>query len=230
MVQVRVIIAAGRATDSRWKLYKGVAKQLVPIGSERLIERTIRQFSACAEVLVTHPPGHRLPLNGTRQVEPRNDPVLGDINGVLNSRAYWSHEDRTIVALGDVYFSDFAIRTITASRRDWALYGRAGASSLTGKTHDEQFAIGFMPEEHDKIVYAAYQAARLWQRRRIRWVRFPQLYHSMLGYPPERIDRRPEPSAHFVTIDDESDDIDYPADYERLLKRLTGSVIRAAAE
>jgi hypothetical protein len=38
---------------------------------------------------------------------------------------------------------------------------------------------------------------------------------------PALVDRRPDVSlGHFVVVDDESDDLDYPVDYERLLQRL----------
>lgn len=216
------LIAAGRGFDHRWPTSMRVPKQLVDVGGERLIERTIRQFSPFGEIVVVHGEAGPLPLNGVRQVRAENDPKLGDINGIVNARKHWSQTERTTVLLGDVWFSDDAVAKIVAPRADWCLYGRPGWSTITGKKSDEQFAISFMPGEQATILAAAEAGARLVRARRIRWTRFPQHYHILHGLTDlRRIDRAPDVSlGHFVVIDDLSDDIDKPEDYQRLRKRL----------
>jgi hypothetical protein len=223
------LIAAGKPSDHRWKWYRGVAKQLVDIGGERLIERTIRQFSPYGEVVVVHGDSGRLPVD-VRQVRAENDPRLGDINGIVNARRHWSPTERTTVLLGDVWFTDEAVQKIVTPRADWCLYGRPGWSTITGKKSDEQFAIGFMPDEQDRIIIAAQAGGRLVRARRIRWTRFPQHFHLMHGLTdPKRIDRAPDISlGNFVVIDDQTDDLDKPEDYDRLLQRL-GRVVASAA-
>jgi molybdopterin-guanine dinucleotide biosynthesis protein A len=217
----RFLIAAGRPSDHRWKWYRGVAKQLVDVGGERLIERTIRQFSPFGEVVVVHGDAGPLPVD-IRQVKAENDPKLGDINGICNARRYWSQSERTTVVLGDVWFTDAAVAKIVAPRTDWCLYGRPNHSAITGKKSDEQFAVGFQPSEQAAVLAAAEQGGRLTRARRIRWTRFPQWFHLMHGLTdPKRVDRAPDVSlGHFEVIDDQTDDIDKPEDYDRLLERL----------
>jgi hypothetical protein len=214
------LIAASRLSDHRWGWYKGVAKQLVDVGGERLIERTIRQFSPFGEVVVVHGDAP-LPLD-VRQVKAVNDPMLGDINGIVNARAHWPQTERTTVLLGDVWFSEAAVEAIVTPRADWCLYGRPGWSTVTGKKSDEQFAVGFEPSEQSAVVAAAVKGGRLTRIRQIRWTRFPQWFHLMHGLTdPKRIDRAPDVSlGHFVVIDDQTDDLDKPADYDALLRRL----------
>lgn len=221
---MRFLIAASRLTDHRWKNYGGVPKQLVDVGGERLIERTIRQFSPFGEVVVVNG-GRLLPVN-VAQVTAENDPRLGDINGIVNARKHWSKTDRTTVLLGDVWFSDAAVAAIVAPRADWCLYGRPHNSAITGKKSDEQFAVGFEPSEQRWVIEAAEWGARLARARRIRWCRFPQWFHAMHHLTdPKKIDRPPDVSlGHFVVIDDTTDDIDYPKDYEALRTRLDSVV------
>lgn len=217
----RFLIAASRLTDHRWKMYGGVPKQLVNVGGERLIDRTIRQFSPHGEVLVVY--GERpLPVD-VPQVKAENDPRLGDINGIVNGRKAWSKTERTTVLLGDVWFSNAAVEAITAPRADWCLYGRPHNSTITGKKCDEQFAVGFEPSEQARVIAAAQYGASLARARKTRWTRFPQWFHCMHGLTdPKRIDRPPDVSlGHFVTIDDATDDLDYPKDYVALIERIS---------
>lgn len=219
---MRFLLACGRGSDHRWKMYRGTTKHLVPIGGERLIDRTIRLFAPHGEVIVVY--GERpLPVK-VPQVRAENDPRLGDINAICNARRHWSPSERTTVVLGDVYFTEAAVAAIVEPRSDWCLYGRPGNSAITGKRSDEQFAVGFEPSEQAAVLRAAEYGARLARARRTRWTRFPQWFHSMHGLTdPKRIDRPPDVSlGHFVVIDDESDDIDYPKDYDGLLARLHG--------
>lgn len=218
------LIAAGRGFDHRWPRTMRVPKQLVDVGGERLIERTIRQFSPFGEVVVVHGDAGPLPLNGVRQVRAENDPKLGDINGIVNARRHWSQTERTTVLLGDVWFSDAAVAAIVAPRADWCLYGRPTRPNIAGtRKYDEQFAVGFEPSEQAAVIRAAEFGARLARLRKTRWTRFPQWFHAMHGITvPALVDRRPDVSlGHFVVIDDESDDLDYPSDYANLKARLS---------
>jgi MobA-like NTP transferase domain len=217
---VRIFIAASRLYDARWPESQGTPKQLVDIGGERLIERSIRQFSAHGELSVVYGAAP-LPVEA-HQVRAENDPRLGDINGIINARRHWSKTDRTLIVLGDVWFTDDAVAKIVAPRSDWCLYGRPRGSDLTGKRWDEQFAVGFEPAEQDRVYAAAARGATMVRHHQIRWCRFPQWFHCMHGLTDRRrIDRVPDISlGHFVVIDDATDDIDKPDDYRRLRERI----------
>lgn len=216
----RIFIAAGRPYDKRWPESQGIPKQLVEIGGERLIDRTIRQFRGHGDLYVVHGAGGPLPVD-IPQVKAENDPRIGDINGILNARRHWPSDDRTLIVLGDVWFTDAAVGAITAPQTTWCLYGRPARSAITGKTHDEQFAVGFEPAEQHRVIRSGEIGGRMARERQIRWCRFPQWFHLMHGLRDRRaVDRRPDVAlGHFVVIDDETDDIDTPEDFVHMVER-----------
>ena len=122
----------------------------------------------------------------------------------------WNLAGRTIVVLGDVYFTDCAMRTICMdTARGVRFYGRAGASALTGTAWGELFAISFYPEDHASIV------ATVTAIRDSGWadsIRGWQLYRQLNRLPLHT--HTFAANDRFVEINDFTDDFDFPADYD----------------
>ncbi|WP_433242485.1 hypothetical protein [Actinomadura nitritigenes] len=215
---MRVIIAAA-GHQRKWGGYLGVPSHLAPLADGTpLLHRTIRQaLTLTGDVHLTTPdlPAYELPAG-----------LHPDVAGVTrhlrhedytseypSTRDLWSTTGRTVLMLGDTYFSDEAIAAIGATdRRDYIVFGRYEGSQITGTPYGEIFAVSWWPEHHDLLDRALASLASV---RRVGATKRPEgwlLLRSIQGTPlaKHRVTRR-----HFVEIDDATDDWDFPADYDR---------------
>lgn len=206
---MRVIIAAAGG-DKAWNGHLDVPRHLVPVGGEPLLQRTIRQAVTFTEdVHVTTPDDDRYRVVGAyRHVR---EPGASEY---ASTRDLWSEDGRTVLLLGDVYFTDRAISTICGDRRrGFRAYGRRGASRVTGTPYGELFAASWWPEHHEQMdrhlatVHAARSAGTV--TRPPGWLLLRAWQGTPLG---THIVKR---GRYFVTIDDLTDDIDTAADYAR---------------
>lgn len=195
-----VILAAG--TGKRWNNYLGIPKQMVPIGGEPLMLRTIRQLKERGfESVVTVP---RIDYYGKIPAEQ----VVGideiEIDKFLNAKDYAG----VIFFWGDVYFTDRAMDTITKSKHDFRFFGRKGRSNITGKKWGEVFAVktnGMMLKKAEEL---RAMVPRL--KRCATW----ELYRLICGYPLNKH----IVGDNFTEINDLTDDFDYPCDYDNWIK------------
>jgi hypothetical protein len=218
-----IIIAAGEAT--RWDNYLGIPKHFAKLNGEPLLERTIRLLKneglTKDEIIVV---SHDYKLDTALNYRP--DPQLhieySDASKFLDSTDLWDKAGRTLIIYGDVYFTEKAMHTIVSyPLKDWRLFCRPGRSKHTGTRWGECFAISFYTKDHEKALRELHRIARLKNIGHIdrcggwEWVR------AMHGLPDERI-RKPHlvTCPLYFTIDDMTDDIDYPEDYDRLKERL----------
>lgn len=206
---MRVIIAAAGG-DKAWNGHLDVPRHMVPVAGEPLLQRTIRQATEWTDdVHVTTPDDDRYRVVGA--VRHVREPGASEY---ASTRDLWSEDGRTVLLLGDVYFTDRAMSTICGdTRRDYRVFGRRGASRVTGTPYGEIFAVSWWPEHHAAMdrhlatVHAARAAGTV--TRPPGWM----LLRAWQGTPLGRhIVKR---GRHFVTIDDLTDDIDRPDDYER---------------
>lgn len=208
---MRVIVAAA-GESSRWGGYLGVPKQLAPIPSagETLLHRTVRQareILGSDDVHIVARGDERFVADGatTHHVAPTPSEYA-------SSRPFWASSGRTVLLLGDVYFTDAAMTTIAAHREhEYRCFGRSGPSRHTGKRYGEIFAISWWPAQHAVIDRHLDQAHHLiasgQSNRPPGWL----LLRLMQRTPPARhLVRAP----WFVSIDDLTDDFDIPADYD----------------
>lgn len=198
---MRVIIACA-GPQTKWNNHLGVPSHLVPVGGEPLLYRTVRQALTLTEdVYVTAPPDERYDAAGVVRHWP--GPAA---NEYAASRRCWDDEGRTVLMLGDVYFTDQAIAKIRAhDEREYRVFGRRGASRITGTPYGEIFAASWWPEHHAML---DLHLAAIGHADKAGW----RLLRAVQGTPTDRhIVRRP----WFVKVDDLTDDIDFPADYER---------------
>ena len=100
-----LVIAAGEGT--RWNNYRGVPKHKFPVG-EPLIERTVRLFKGCDITIVGRDESYA--VEGAELVIPEMV-GLHDVNKqCLLTEPMWNKEGKTIILLGDVYFTEEAGR------------------------------------------------------------------------------------------------------------------------
>jgi hypothetical protein len=206
---VRVLIAAA-GSQHKWGGHLGVPSHLVPDATgEPLLARTIRQARALTDdVHLVCPDDSRYDLPGVVRH------VAGpDGNEYTASRPWWSADGRTVLLLGDVWFTDAAMATIgRGSPTAYRAFGRFAASRHTGTPYGEIFAISWGAQRHTRMDTHLAEVARLRAAglcmRPPGWV----LLRLWQGTP---VGRHLVRAPYFVTVDDLTDDIDYPADYDR---------------
>lgn len=209
---MRIIITAAGGQE-KWDNYLDVPSHLVPLKrpkAEPLLHRTVRQaLEYTDDVWLTAPKG-----------DPRYDvsdkvimayPVGS--NEYTSTRGFWSTTGRTVILLGDVFFSDEAMQTIcTFGQHRYRCFGRFKASSVTGTPYGEIFAASWWPENHrmlDQHLAIVEEAKRSGAcKRPAGWA----LLRSIQGTPltSHQVQRK-----WFEEINDWTDDIDFPQDYKR---------------
>lgn len=203
------MIIACAGDQSKWNGHLGVPSHLVPVpvgaggSTEPLLRRTVRQALTLTEdVWVTGPPDERYDIPGASRHWPGEHP-----NEYASSRVLWDDEERTVLLLGDVYFTDAAITTIARhTEQAYRVFGRRGASRITGTPYGEIFAASWWPEQHLEL---DRHLARIGDMTKAGW----RLLRAMQGTPLDRhIVKR---GRFFTQIDDLTDDIDFPDDYAR---------------
>jgi len=214
-----VVIADGDGT--RWGGYGGVPKHLARFGDETLLERTVRQFAGGDRIVwVVGPDDDRYQVPGSSLYVPEHNPLDFDADKFTCSRDLWNPDGRTLVVYGDVWFTDEAVSEILASdRTDWVLFGRAFGSRLTASPGGECFVQSFYPDsipEHDA---ALRRVVRLYRNGLISRCGGWEHYRAMLRLPDSLMDRHLV-GDRFVHIDDYTDDIDEPFQYDVLLAAL----------
>jgi hypothetical protein len=130
-----------------------------------------------------------------------------------STRFLWSLDERTVLLLGDVYFSDLAMRKIMTSipSREYRAFGRYGPSNVTNTPYGELFAHSWFPEHHAEIedhLERVTEARTKGITRPHGWM----LLRSFQGVP---LDKHIVKSDYFTQINDWTDDIDFPDDFER---------------
>ena len=169
-------------------------KQLLEIRpGERIIQRTIRQFSKYNPIVIANGDfaDHVLMMRSLHE-------PTGSINeGILSLYEDWNNVGYTTILLGDVVFSNDAVRKIINCEHDFTIFCRDGANKVTGKDAREIFALKF---NHLRISWImkllmtlkAEQAPKLWNM----WEKVQNM--------------RPSP---IEIIDDYTDDIDSVEEY-----------------
>lgn len=209
---MKVIIAASGG-QTKWNGHLGVPSHFAPLtrhGGKPLILRTIeRVLRYTNDVHITTPADARYAdLPGNKHI------VFGDRPSEYAAcRDLWDEEGRTVLLLGDVFFSDLAMeRILRYNKRQYMVFGRFGPSTITGTPYGEIFAASWWPEQHEEmdaklnLVHRTRAAGTI--TRPPGWM----LLRSWQGTPlnKHRVDAK-----YFMEINDETDDIDFPVDYER---------------
>jgi hypothetical protein len=213
-----IVLAAGEA--SRWGNYLDVPKHFVDIGGEPLLHRTVRQFSSYGEIIITGPDADRYHVEGASLYVPEAIPESWDTKKFLDNVELWDPTGRTILLWGDTYYSDAAVKTIMDHEPvDWLVYGRMSGSEITGCGYGEIFAYSFMSQAHRLL------KSRL---ERLRWMRKHQRIGRCGGWEFYRLlSGAKNLNEHrnygkFVEINDDTEDFDFPHDYQRWAQNVLG--------
>lgn len=201
------ILCAGGG--QRWNEHLDVPKQLIPFGGVPLLRRTISQVEARKDVGAIHcvTRDARITAEPHRTIHIAPTDSLAET--IIASSPYWS--GRTVILLGDVFYSDEAVALIFKTATDLAFFGRPWPSAFVRCGHGELFGASIAEQAHHRLVSiaSAVIAARretgipgnLWN-----------IYQAAAGvaFGSSRRNRR-----LLFAIDDYTNDVDTPADYAR---------------
>jgi molybdopterin-guanine dinucleotide biosynthesis protein A len=206
-----VLCCAGQG--HRWGNYLGVPKHLVPIDGVPLIERSVGQLNARGidDVVITSS-DRRYDIAGARRCTP--DATILPGTGMGFSTAFWSDSARTLVLLGDVCFSDAAMDALVgASAEETTWLGRRGRGQI--KPYGEIFGVCIARHHQQRLREAAVTVIELRRRGLVRRTTGWELYAVVNGLDPTVVN----PGPHWLDIDDETDDFDFPGDYRAWIRR-----------
>ena len=203
-----LLLAAG--DETRWGHYLGVHKHLVEVNGERLIDRTIKLIHDRVDAEVMTLAKYPQYENAKATLVCPSDLEHG---GAIASMEFWSHDYRTTVLFGDVYFTLEAMDAICAidNVERCQFIGRSTPSTYHGCPYEEQFGFSLLPEHHVEVAGALEHVKRALQTGAIKGCSGWAAYRYLHGLPL----RKHRIRGDFVEIDDFTDDFDYPIDYER---------------
>ena len=193
-------------------------KHLVTIEGEILLDRTLRMaanFKPDRLVVVINERDFDLyasRLSIPCEFHKTPEPIFpqSEAYKLLTSKLLWNRFGRTILLNGNVWFSEEAISRIFApSSEDWMAFGRAGASRFTGCPYGKLFAqsfISFLEHEKQLLRLDAMYRQGTCKRQAAEWAH----YQLMIGGDPNVH----SVGSNFVEIDDFTDYLDSPIDYE----------------
>lgn len=209
---MRIIIAAS-GSQHKWNEHLDVPSHLCPLtrhGGVPLIHRTVEQcLEYTHDVITMIPdderylsiPGEHRPIYGPRQSE------------FEASQPLWNEDGRTVLLLGDVYFTQEALDTIMGHKgRDYRAFGRYRASEITGTPYGELFAASWWPVNHHDLVR---HLDTVHSTRAAGTVTRPPGWMLLRAFQGTPLGKHLVNSSWFTEINDETDDIDFPADYDR---------------
>jgi hypothetical protein len=199
------ILCAGNG--DRWNDYLRIPKQKILFGGEALIERTAR--------LVTEQEQRRVYFvaRDSRILLPQYDTVFVPrtkslAETILATYRFW--DNRNVFLLGDVFYAERAISLILGCQRGLAFFGRPWPSAYVKCGHGEMFGLTFSTGNAGSMCSLLERGlssmrtgaqANLWN-----------LYQLAAGLPLGSSRYHPQ---LLVPIDDCTNDIDTPIDYQR---------------
>ena len=217
---VKFLIACS-GQSQRWDNYMGVAKHLIKINGERLLDRTIRLIRERAKEDYTINViafDEKYKANGSILQIPQYETQAEKDEHFANpflyvSKRWWNSTGTTVILFGDVYFTEDAMDTIITSLynlNNYAFYGRPDASTFTGCGYGEIFGVSFTRDYSDNLWNTILEVKKLKDENKIKRFISWEVYRKL-----QLIDLdRHEIKNNFISIDDFTEDFDYPHDYD----------------
>lgn len=190
-----VIMAAGEG--KRWNNYLGVPKHLIKINGETLLGRTTRILKENNIDYVITSSDERYKQYGETIPQSCLDCEIDRFEEL--------DDDEICYLYGDVYYTEDALKTIINTPTDEILFFGSEGEIFSVKVVDKKT---FMKHKH--IVKNLYMNNQI--NRCIGW----EIYRSLNEIPfnEHRITNR------YFYIQDGTDDIDFPSDYEEFLRKF----------
>lgn len=211
-----LILAAGEG--KRWNNFRLTKKHHILIGGQSLIDRQVIQFSKYTDDIVIVSNDASDKKDGTEHFLPGSDATWLDMAKFYSSKDAWS-QGRTVLVFGDTYFTDEAVKTIMSNSDEIVFFLRKGDSSITGKQYKEIFALAFdigiaskIQRWIEEIIQGGYaNIAGGWF-----------LYRKLLHEQNLELAEGLEQNVSCVSIDDWTEDFDYPIDLLMWEKKRQG--------
>jgi CTP:phosphocholine cytidylyltransferase-like protein len=235
----------GKVTDfnypNRWDNYLGVPKHLIPIKGEPLIHRTQRLLieNGAKDIFVTCNKENfsTYLIEGCTPLESISNKNLNyPDHEFFSTKDLINKDGITVILYGDIYFSESIIKDIVSKQeKDWYYYGRRISSQITGKIYGEHFSWYFHSDFIPELLDSAYKACEITEDLVKKYSTNPELIKypwtmeesSKMTYRVmaklDTLDPHEVEDTHWIEWDDETEDFDYPIDWDnwsRLLPHL----------
>jgi choline kinase len=182
----------------RWGNYNGVPKHLIEINGETLIGRTTRLLkeNGITDYLIT---------SSDERYKQYGEVIPQSYNDCEIDRFEETDDKEVCYLYGDVYYTDGALKTIINTTTDDILFFGSRMEIFAVKVVNKKL---FM--KHKKRVKKLYLNGEI--NRCIGW----EVYRSLYDIPfmEHKIIK------NYYYIEDGTDDIDFPVDYEGFVKRM----------
>lgn len=197
------ILCAG--DSKRWS-WENTPKFFVPVFGDKLLPRTIKQVSRYdyTPMVVTHRTDVSSRLEGSCGfIDPESR--LYTCDTLYSTSKFW--EDRTIVLLGDVLYSNSVMNKIISHKEDIIFYGNIREREIYALTFTDRSRILKGIQEVDERVRDGHHG-QLWQ-----------LFYSINKFGPETFPTWiPYKNGMFSHVEDFTQDFDSVEEYEKFLK------------
>ena len=188
-----LILCAGEASR-----FGGEVKQLLTVGSNTILGRTLKQTAHMNPIVVTHL--EEIRRASLRWFHPKERQYTVDT--LLSTRELWGQV--TIVLLGDVLYTDETMTTILSCKK----------ATVFGDKW-EVYAVVFT--DHDQMAEACGEARSLWPGK------LGNLYNALCGKPlaaKRGLGHEMEGEPMFHYVEDWTRDIDSESQHLQALKEL----------
>lgn len=205
MKQNVAVIVLANGDQLRWPP-GSIPKQLLEVDSVPIILRTALRFEESLQAsarVVTRDLRITSVVGGMRVVNVGETPE--QLATLLKARSEWGAK-RTVCLLGDVYYTDAAIRAISECKKDVAFYGRRLSSKVTGKPYGELVAMAWSSSLDDQMIHSL----ECWRDRSLLWSPYRDFADLWLPETDNYLHHIPE---CLTEIDDFTDDFDIPEDW-----------------
>ena len=188
-----IIMCAGKGT--RWNNYMGVPKHLIEINGETLLGRTTRILNENKIKYLITSEDDRYKKYGKVIPQSHHDCEVDRFEPFI--------DDEVVYLYGDVYYTNEALNTIINTPTDDILFFGSDQEIFAVKIKNRKLFY-----RHKDKVKHLFLKGKI--NRSIGW----EVYRSLNNIPfnEHKITDR------YILIQDETDDIDYPSDYEKFIK------------
>ena len=226
------IIFTCAGEQKRWGNYMNQLKHLAPVNESPLLKRNIDLFSKLFPEAAIHILIRAIDLkplyNVTQNISFYTPEVIKDNEAMYKTLIPFlqKEKDDVLVLLGDVIFSETCVKKIYDEifKKEFNVYGRKYNSTITGGKWGELFAF-YIPQEFkhtfiDSVTVVERLHANNTLNRFSGWEVISYIYSNGKQDDIAHIFNNRLFPASFIEIDDTTEDLDYPEDYDTYLKLL----------